>query len=505
MTRKMVLGVAAGALAAVALYVAASALGPGPGFPLDDGWIHQTYARNLAETGRWEYVPGIISAGSTAPLWTLWLALGYLLRIPYLPWAFLSGAAALFWLAWAAARLWRVTWPDAADRAWLPAVVLLLTWPLVWAAASGMETVLYAALVVELLARAAAPPPAARQMAWLGAGAGALLLVRPDGLALLLLLAVALPLTAGGWRAALRRLGWFVLGALLLLLPYFLFNRWASGQWWPNTFYAKQAEYTLLLERPLPLRLLELLYYSLGGPPAGWRGISAAHLLLLPGLVGAGLQAVRRDWSRRELRATVPLLWAGGHILLYAWRLPVVYQHGRYLLPAVPLWVIYGIAGWLPLLALLRRRFGSLAVRVLSGSFSAMLAIFFLLGLQAYALDVAFIESEMVATAAWVTENTAPDALIAAHDIGALGYFTRRPLLDLAGLVSADLVPLLGDEAALASYVSAAGADYLISAPGWPYERLLAQQPHERVFSSDFVWTREQGLNNMTIYRLLLP
>ena len=54
------------------------------GFPLDDAWIHQTYARNLARYGRLEFTPGVSSAGSTAPLWTLLLALGYVLHLPYL-------------------------------------------------------------------------------------------------------------------------------------------------------------------------------------------------------------------------------------------------------------------------------------------------------------------------------------------------------------------------------------------------------------------------------------
>ena len=52
----------------VSLYVGLSVAVTEPGLPLDDGWIHQTYARNLANEGRWSYTSGVVSAGSTAPL-----------------------------------------------------------------------------------------------------------------------------------------------------------------------------------------------------------------------------------------------------------------------------------------------------------------------------------------------------------------------------------------------------------------------------------------------------
>ena len=58
------------ALAGVALYVAASSIIHEVGFPLDDSWIHQTYARNLAERGEWAFVPGEPSVASTSPLYT---------------------------------------------------------------------------------------------------------------------------------------------------------------------------------------------------------------------------------------------------------------------------------------------------------------------------------------------------------------------------------------------------------------------------------------------------
>ncbi|HET7144352.1 MAG TPA: hypothetical protein VFI68_10065, partial [Anaerolineales bacterium] len=70
----------AGAVAVIAIiYLLTSQAAYGIGFPLDDSWIHQTYARNLALRAEWAFRPGTPSAGSTAPLWSVLLAIGFLI------------------------------------------------------------------------------------------------------------------------------------------------------------------------------------------------------------------------------------------------------------------------------------------------------------------------------------------------------------------------------------------------------------------------------------------
>jgi hypothetical protein len=477
---------------AVASYVALSATIDGPGFPLDDGWIHQTYARNLAEDGSWSFVPGAPSAGSTSPLWTLLLLPAYLLGFPPLPWTFLLGALALIWLGWAAMALWNALWPEAGHA--LPVgLTVVLSWPMVWAAGSGMETLLFAALGLHLAAHYLQHGP--KRAGWLGFGAGLLILVRPEGLLLLLLLAAGL-ISQRAWRALVV----FLLLAVLPLLPYFALNLSLGGQLWPNTLYAKQAEYAALLRQPLWRRLARLFYQSAGGPESGWRGIGGARLLLLPGLLWAVYRAARADWQQRRLAHLLPLLWAAGHVAAYAWRLPVTYQHGRYLLGIVPVWIVYGLHGWTALLGKGRRM--RLLRRVAALSYAAILLLFLILGAQAYAADVGLIQNEMVATAHWLRENTAPDALVAAHDIGAIGYYGERRLVDLAGLISPEIVPLLGDETAMAEYVRQSGARYLVTAPGWPYSRLTSAPDVSLLYTTGYEWTRAQGANNMAVYAL---
>jgi hypothetical protein len=81
---------AAASAASLGGYLLASALVYRVGFPLDDAWIHQTYARNLALRSEWAFLPGEPSAGSTAPLWSALLAVGHVFRRSYV-WTYLLG------------------------------------------------------------------------------------------------------------------------------------------------------------------------------------------------------------------------------------------------------------------------------------------------------------------------------------------------------------------------------------------------------------------------------
>src|SRR4051794_40632007 len=64
----------------------------GLGLPLDDGFIHLQFARNLAHGAGLSYNPGHFVTGSTAPLWTALLSLVFLLPGNPLAWTQLLGA-----------------------------------------------------------------------------------------------------------------------------------------------------------------------------------------------------------------------------------------------------------------------------------------------------------------------------------------------------------------------------------------------------------------------------
>jgi hypothetical protein len=93
--------------------------------------------------------------------------------------------------------------------------------------------------------------------------------------------------------------------------------------------------------------------------------------------------------------------------------------------------------------------------------------------------------------------------LIAAHDIGALGFFDHHPIIDLAGLISPEVVPFIRDETKLASFMDQRQVEYLIDFPHW-YPTLSQRGKIVFTTNGNFVDTPEPG-NNMTIYHWNKP
>ena len=455
----------------------------GLGFPLDDSWIHQTYARNLAERGEWAFLPGQPSAGSTGPLWTAALALGRWLGLDYRLWTYGLGVLLLATAGWLCWRWLASRQPTRRGVALAGGLLVVLEWHLIWAGLSGMETLALAIVVILVLWGLDADRPGP-----LGIGLliGLGIWLRPDALTLLLPagLAAVLLKRPRPWPLV-RRLVLIALGTVLLLLPYLFFNHALSGEWWPSTFYAKQAEYAALRQTPFLQRLAAQLEWPLLGVGAAL-GIGIA--------IGVWRQVREGAWER-----LAPAIWVGAYLTAYALRLPVTYQHGRYAMPVIPVLLVLGVEGLLGWaqpgsLQLMRR----VVSRVWILTVVAITIIYWVRGARAYAQDVAIIETEMVAAARWISAQTPPESLVAAHDIGALGYFGERDILDLAGLVSPEVLPILRDEAALADLLDRRHADYLMTFPGWYPALTLRAAP---VYTTGGQFAPAAGHENMVVYR----
>jgi hypothetical protein len=444
------------ALVAVLFYLHMSALTFRVGFPLDDSWIHLTYARNLAEHREWAFQPGQPSAGSTAPLWTVLLSMGFLLGLAPYVWTFLVGWIVLTMLAGYAEDLARALL--ASYRSRMPWVGLFFVgaWHLTWSAVSGMETLLHALIILTTLGTLMR---GSRRYLSLGLLVGLSAWVRPDGLTLLGPILLVALLSQSNWHLRRDAIWKTLIGFGALFLPYVFFNLALSESPMPNTFYAKRAEYESFWQsKTLLERFGEYLFPIIASP----------FLVIIPGAF---------VWLRRRIRArdwgtVASLIWAAGYIGIYALNLPA-YQHGRYIIPALPLLYVWGMLGFLEYV--LSPQANQRLVQIGSSLLVILSLAFAWLGARQNAQDVAWIENEMVATAHWVRQNLPADTRLAVHDIGALGYYVQNPLVDLAGLVTPEVISFIRDEDRLADYLDANDVDYLITFPSF-YPQLTARK-----------------------------
>jgi hypothetical protein len=449
------------------------------GFPLDDAWIHQTYARNFLQTLSWEYNSGQVSAGSTSPLWTLLLVPGHMFTSNFF-YIWTYGISLLFFGA--SSFLFSLFLNDKKFPSKTNILLVLLfslEWHVLWAVVSGMETVLYIffSLLIFYFLKLGK-----HYSWWLGILLGGILWVRPDGITLWG--PVGLIIFVDLLRGYTEKPVYKIIGPFLISLAlYFLFNFSISGSIFPNTFYAKQTEYAVLYNSPLINRFFSLVLVPLTG----------VGIVLLPGFIAKLISSVRS----RDIVHISAGLWVIGYIGLYAWRLPVTYQHGRYIIPVIPIFLLIGVSGWLES----SESFRGLIGRIIKKSWGLIIVIvligFSILGVQAYSRDVAIIETEMVYCAKWIRDNTSHSSIIAAHDIGALGFFSDRTIIDMAGLISPEVIPFIRDEEMLAKFLDDQKADYLMTFPNW-YPELIKDKT--MIFSSMGNYAPLMGGENINVY-----
>jgi hypothetical protein len=485
-------------------YLAAEVLVAGTlGLPLDDGWIHCAYARNLARGAGLSLAnPGEWIPGSTAPLWTFLLAGLFQVLGPGLLAAKVLGIGCAVFALWAVARLVR-TATGSELQAGVAVLVLAATPRFVAGAVSGMEVPLYVALCAFGLAEHLGHRTGSLQRWCLAPLLLALAgWARPELFVFVGL--VAAHRFAGTWR---RDRAW-ALSALalpvLFLLPYPAYHLALYGHPLPTTFYVKAADESLFSVWSLQ-----------GAGPALRQGAAnalreaAAFLSYVPGhlpLLAVGLwSGVRRGWQQRNgvpFLAVSLLLFAAARGLL-SYTGPWV-QSGRYFAHAWPLVLAIAVHGVAHTRALVPLSAALLAL-ALAAAFAAVTllpdpglflwdvgrvtpalaahepwwiwapgALFLAVALAAGAgqpapaaprhlrvcgilCGVYLLASNVpgawlhgrhvldtntvnVAMAREVARRIPREERIACHDIGALGFFTEHRLLDLAGIASPEIL-----------------------------------------------------------------
>lgn len=435
----------------------------GFGLPLDDAWIHLGYARTLAETGRFAFTEGTTAAqGSTSPLFTLLLAFAW----PFIPdekfLAYGAGMAAqgmflAMLVPWAMHRFRSLAWGAAA------ALLVAIDGRTILMSVSGMETSLFLAAVAAVFVSRA-------EGRWLVASAlaGLSAWIRPEGAILAAILLVDALLPGGSREGGERRrsriapsLRTFLRMAGVSLAgigSWMAFNAIVGGRLLPNTFAAKTAYYA-------GNSRLDFLSDDLAAPllHGGW-------IVLLPGALWAVAREVRRLVLRREGILRAEAGWVAALPLAYLLLLPFGHRFARYLLPILPAFAILGVAG--------TRDLARRLVPSRPGA-AASIAVLLALVLQGIALPESRREYATFCdyhldrhekAGRWLAANTPPGAVVATHDVGAIGFYARRAIVDTVGVVEPvprEILEQGGDRRALAALLTARGVTHVAALRNW--------------------------------------
>jgi len=376
-------------------------------FTADDAFITFRYAANLAAGNGFSYNTGEHVLGTTTPLFTLILAAFSRLGGDPHTVALIVGCVASGLTAVVIAEF-AESW-GFGDLALLPAIVYALHPRTLAFDMAGMETALFTMLIIfGLYLHHRQHLIAAMVMAALAA------LTRPEGL---LLLAI---LFADGLRrdreSALRGM----LAAICLIGPWAVFAKQYFGSPIPNSIPAKLALYAGLREVSIGHNISFLL---------GLHNSLGIALTVLSIVGGVWLVFTRRA-------GTVEAIWVVALILGLS--LAPTRPFLWYPAAAYPIIVMFAVA--FPVAVQERLKSRRAVPGILLRSAPVMVASALLLAnvrtVKGYRFEQLVLEEVHRAIGLYLRENAAPADLVAAEDIGYLGYYSGCRILDRDGLVS---------------------------------------------------------------------
>ncbi len=445
------------ALAAVAAVVLRWLQGPQV---VDDAYITFRYAQNLAQGAGFVYNVGERVLGTTTPLFTILLAaLGGAFPVSHAHLALAINAASDgLTCILLAGLIWRLG--GSRGGATLGAVAFALCSQSVAGAITGMETSFYAMLLV-----AAFYLYASRQFVPSAVVFGLAVLTRPEAI-------VAAGLAFLGMFAAKRWAVWREAAAFAaVVLPWFTFATVYFGSPVTNSIWAKGQSY-----QPMPAlaalvnfcaRFGNLFVDQIAGRLGNLPVLDAllawpARSVLLyehytpwfpllgaaqAGLWGAGAWATLRKNAAAWPVFAFPLAYAAAYSVMN----PLMFEW--YFVPPVPFYIVGIVIGLVAAGQWAQRRLGS--PRLAQAGALAALGAALLVQLLGYNLvpDAGggwlslrrpiWLERENLYrdVARMLDPVVTPATVIAAPEIGAIGYFCDATILDTVGLVSPKAVP----------------------------------------------------------------
>ncbi|MBL7128974.1 MAG: hypothetical protein ISS16_08315 [Ignavibacteria bacterium] len=418
------------------------------GVPLDDSWIHFRFAENFANGYFFHYNIGEPAAGSTSPFWVVLLA-GF---------SFISGnfifisifLSAVFHLLsvifiykislevfkdleFSAKKLYEHT----LEPEFLSLIVALLTvlaGRFAWAGLSGMETTMFAFFCLigiyvhirNLQNKKFTIIPALLF--------GLATVSRPEGFLLSVLYFFDVLLNL--WKEKTFKKNLFkVFISLIIFLcittPYLIFSYNTSSHFFPNTFNAQGGNFEFIPNFNY-LRIIMIFFF---------RDNLVVALLYLVTIIFYIINLKKYFTKFRYLNLIY--LWIVCLPLVSSFLVPNWRHHGRYLMPLIPLLNLAAIYILINIFYKIKKdRLRQLLTKNKVYVSLILIASLMYYGIFAIAIgkNTDNINDQQVRIAYWIKANVPPDETIAINDIGAITYLTKNRIIDMAGLVTPEVL-----------------------------------------------------------------
>lgn len=441
------------------------------GFPLDDPWIHLTFAKNLIEYGSLSYYKNeLATSGSTSPLYTLFLSALFLFHNNEFIISYLAGILFGSLLIYMMIKISLKHFGNNVSFVFLAAILAAVQPKLNLINVSGMETSMFIFLIAASLFAYQS-----KKMVLLGVFLGLTVWCRPDGFVLWMAVAIDFILIKtylkkSSDNAAENKISnkemlnaFFI--ALALAAAYFIFNYFLSGSILPNTYKAK-IEYYRESDRAFFLENDVLKYFT----EAELAGIWIPFIIYIAVIISSFIRKEHNPYL-------VYFLFIIGLILVYYIKLPFAHRFGRYLLPVLPFYILIAIAGLKTILDFIYTKVskGNVALpNIIIVLFSVSmigLSVYYTLSISKdYNFICKYHNDRHVAAGKWLNKNTNESDIIAAHDIGAIAFYGERKIIDMAGLVTPELATHINDRMYseyMNNYLAKQKVDYIVTLRNW--------------------------------------
>ncbi|MEP7146904.1 MAG: hypothetical protein ABI792_07830 [bacterium] len=412
-------------------------------FPLDDPWIHLTFAKNLAQYFSFSYFKNeMVTAGSTSPLYTILVSAMFLITNNEMMISYFLGigffAAACFYFY----RLSVFEFDkEILFALFCTAVIVIDKW-INFIADSGMETTMYIFILVlcSYFYKTRKAIPFAVLL-------GLVMWARPDGVAFIFAVAVDYLLVKIYSKDRissnlfsdkdLKKISVIFIGIIGL---YFFMNYMLSGSLLPNTYNAKLTYYSPEFRSRWDFIKYEVWDYFKAG----------SYSVLMIGFIFSVIKLLYDFYKKSYNRNTIYILFIFTLVLIYFLKLPYAHRFGRYMMPLIPFFILVATSGFRDLGRTIYKYSNNELLA--KGTLYLLFGITFFIGIKnygetgdIYSEQCKYIYDRQVNAALWIKNNTKEDDVIATHDVGAIGYYSNRKIVDVAGLVTPELIGKIND------------------------------------------------------------